>query len=71
MAAREKPQACQTLSRPEAVAREAVRGLAASMRASMARLAPMAKTRAPAMATLIQRRLCGVGSPPEARSSVR
>lgn len=67
MAAREKPQDCQTLSRPEAVAREAVRGLAASM----ARLAPMAKTRALAMATLIQRRLCGVGSPPEARSSVR
>ena len=50
-----------TVSRPPGSSRAAVRGLRASMPASISRLRPIASDRAPTIATVIQRRSCADG----------
>ena len=56
-------------SRPFGNSRSAVRGLRASMPASMRRLSAMAALRAPTMASVIQTSWLAVGQPPAARKA--
>ena len=57
------------LSWPLASARPAVRGLRASMRASIKRLAAIAAVRAPSTASVISARVRSGGTPPCASSA--
>ena len=60
---------CTRVSRPDGSSRAAVRGLRASMRASISRLSPIASERAPTIASVIQSRSCPDGTPPTASSA--
>src|SRR5271163_4727613 len=61
-----KPATKLRLSRPAGIARLAVRGLAASMPASVQRLKAIAAERAETMQTMIQNSLIAGGQPPAA-----
>ena len=57
------------VSAPDGSSRPAVRGFAASMRASIRRLSAIASERAPTIATVIQSRSCADGTPSTARNA--
>jgi hypothetical protein len=56
-------------SSPDGISRPAVRGLRASMPASMRRFSAIASDRAPIIATVIHHRSCAEGTPPTARNA--
>ncbi len=58
---------CVRVSNPAGSSRRAVRGLRASISASIRRLSAIASDRAPAMATVIQTRFARPGDPSTAR----
>ena len=62
-----KTTTCRRLSSPAGISREAVRGLRASIPASISRFAAIANERAPAIATVIQSIPRRPGQPPTAR----
>ena len=57
------------MSAPDGSSRPAVRGFAASIRASISRFNAIASDRAPIIATVIQIRSCADGTPPTARNA--
>src|SRR6266496_537237 len=67
--ARQKTTTWARLSSPLGSSRPAVRGLRASIRASISRFRPIASERAPTIASVIQTRSCALGTPATARKA--